>query len=301
MIVPPLLKQGDKAIIIAPSGIVPAKGVSKAIETLENWGLNVALGNELYSSHSVFAGSDAERFSDFQNALNDPSIDLVLCARGGYGITKFIDKLSFTKFNESPKWIVGFSDITAFHLTAFDRGICSIHGPMATSFDREGSSASIDDLRNLLFSGNSIVNTGVKQLRTGSSVGQLVGGNLALICDSLGTQTEIITEGKILVLEDVGEQYYRIDRMLNQLGRAGKLGPLKGLVIGSFSNITDGEIKFVTTVEEMINGLTKNYSYPVGVSMPIGHEPQNVPFVHGAEYILDVKERSCRLEISTKI
>ncbi len=301
MISPQLLKNKDKALIVAPAGVLPTKGIDVAIKRLQQWGLEVALADNVYSTDGVFAGSDIDRLSGFQKALDDPSIKLILCARGGYGFSRFLDKLSYFEFNNHPKWVVGFSDITAFHLDAYRKGVLTIHGPMATSFDRNGGENSIIALQKLLFKGESIIEVEAKQLSLGNAEGQLVGGNLALICDSLGTQSEINTDGKILVLEDVGEYYYRIDRLLNQLARAGKLSKLKGLVLGSFSDMINGEVAFTETVEDMIGRLTENLTVPIAVSMPIGHEPENFPFVHGAQYSLIVKENSARLEILTKL
>lgn len=301
MITPLILKPGNKAMIIAPSGIVPAHSMDTAVKTLQKWGMKVSLGTHVYASNSVFAGSDGERCSDFQQALDDSTISLILSARGGYGLTRILDKLSFTKFYSNPKWIVGFSDLTAFHMKAFKKEILTIHGPMGTSFEREKANNSIEELHKLLFTFKSVIKTETKQLRTGNSKGRLVGGNLSLICESLGTSTEIDTEDKILVLEDSGDYYYRIDRMLNQLERAGKFKNIKGLVIGSFSDMLNGANAFIESVEEMINRLTAEYNYPVAVSMPIGHEPQNYPFVHGAVYSLQVKDTVARLEIITKL
>ena len=298
---PPLLRPSLKAIIVAPSGKVNEKGIEKSIKVLQEWGLEVRLGRYVFSSDGVFAGTDAERLSDFQRALDDPDLALILCARGGYGLSRILDKITYDKFMLHPKWIVGFSDITAFHLGAFKKHILSIHGPMGTSFEREGAEDSIVKLNNLLFKGASEISVDGPQLKIGQCEGQLVGGNLSLICDSLGTSSELDTDNKILVLEDVGDYYYRFDRLLNQLARAGKLKGLKGLVIGSFSDLLNGEFVFSESVNEMIIRLTDDFDYPIAVSVPIGHEPLNHPFVHGANYTLAVTKKSAKLELKTKL
>ncbi len=301
MIIPPLLKQQDKVRIIAPSGIVPDNGLVPAIKMLELWGLEVELGSYVYSKSSVFAGTDKQRLQNFQEAINDESVSIVLCARGGYGLTRYIDHLDFTTLIDSPKWIIGFSDITAFHLSALKKNILSIHGPMGTSFAREGAEGSIGQLHNLLFNGTSEIEMGQLQIKLGEAQGTLVGGNLALLCDSIGTANEIETDNAILVLEDVGEQYYRIDRMLNQMARAGKFDKLKGLVIGGFSDLSQGIVVFSESVIDIISRLTTDKIYPIAISMPIGHEPANYPFVHGAEYKLLVEREYARLELLTTL
>ncbi|MCF6360033.1 MAG: LD-carboxypeptidase [Cyclobacteriaceae bacterium] len=300
MIIPTLLAVKGKARIIAPSGIVPFKGVDVMVKTLKSWGLEVSFGRHLYEKSSVFAGTDPQRLSDFQEAIDDDQVDLILCARGGYGLARYIDNLNLAAFKKKPKWVVGFSDITAFHLRALKNNILSIHGPMGTSFGRKGGEESILALHNLLFNGFFQVESKRKQLRTGRANGCVVGGNLSLICDSLGTESEIDTDNKILVLEDVGDYYYRMDRMLNQLARAGKFEKLKGLVIGSFSDLINGEILFTESVEDMVFRCTERIKYPIAL-MPIGHEPANYPFVHGAEYNLVVKENNAILELITAL
>ncbi len=297
MIIPPLLKANSQAIIVAPSGVVPNNSIKEAIKIMQHWGLEVNLGKHVFSSDGVFAGNDKERLLDFQQALDNPQINLILCARGGYGLTRILDEISFDKLIIQPKWVVGFSDITAFHLAAAQRKIATIHGPMATSFNRDGAKDSIISLKQLLFNGVSIIKTQAKQAKIGFCKGEIVGGNLSLLCDSLGTATEIDTTNKILVLEDVGDYNYRIDRLLNQLARAGKFTKLKGLVVGSFSDMKNGDVSFKGSIDEMVNRVTANFDYPIAMSIPIGHKPQNFAFVHGANYLLEVTTKSARLEL----
>lgn len=300
MISPPLLKPGNKAIIIAPSGKVPEQGIDSAVYVLRQWGLEVSLGRHVFASMGVFAGTDAERQSDFQLALDDPNIGLILCARGGYGLTRYIDKLNFKALKQNPKWVVGFSDITALQLVLAKNKTHAIHGPMATSFARAGAEDSIMHLKQLLFKGVSIIKKQKVQIRTGTGTGEIIGGNLSLICDSLGTSSEIDTQGKILILEDVGDYYYRIDRMLNQLYRSGKLSQLNALVIGDFNELKQGKPAFTESVNQMIARLTAKYHYPIA-TLPIGHKPANYPFVQGAKYRLQVEKEKASLELITKL
>ncbi len=301
MIVPSLLVKNDKVRIIAPSGRLPANSLTNAVETLSSWGLNVEFGEHVYDSHSVFSGTDSHRLIDFQDAIDNPNVKLILCARGGYGLTRYIDQLDLTPLIAYPKWIVGFSDVTAFHLKAVKSNIFSIHGPMGTSFARKGAKQSIEQLYGLIFNGTSIIEIIHPQLKIGTAIGYLVGGNLSLVCDSLGTSTEIDTKDKILILEDVGDYYYRMDRMLNQLARAGKFNNLKGLVIASFSDLVQGKDEFAESINDIILRLTQEAPYPIAIAMPIGHEPANFPFVHGAKYQLEVTSELAKLTLITKL
>lgn len=299
MIIPSLLTTNDKVHIISPSGKLPPFGLDEVLSKLKSWGLELSLGKHTYSSDSVFSGTDEQRLSDFQTAINDESVKLILCARGGYGLTRYIDQLDLIPLKDNPKWIVGFSDITALHLKAIKLNILTIHGPVGTSFSQNGVGTSIRHLHKLLFSGYSEIQSKKAQLKPGVSEGEIIGGNLSLICESLGTPTEIETNNKILVLEDVGDYYYRIDRMLNQLARAGKFNNLKGLVIGSFNELENGSTVFTESVNDMISRLTYHTNYPIATAMPIGHTLENFSFVHGASYKLSVADRLAKLELQT--
>lgn len=301
MINPPLLRPNDQAIIVSPSGALPKMGIENAKAQLSLWGLHVSLGEHVFSVESVFAGSDVERLSDFQKAIDNPNIRLIMCARGGVGITRYMDKLSFEGFIKNPKWIVGFSDVTAFHLLALNHKLLTVHGPMGTSFARKGAENSILHLKQLLFNGKSKIVVKGAQLKQGECEAEIVGGNLSLLCDSLGTPTEVDTVGKILVLEDVGDYYYRMDRMLNQLVRAHKFDNLKGLVIGNFSDLLNGDKVFTESIDEIITRLTSTYNYPIASGISIGHNPENYSFVQGARYHLNVSKDEASLKLLTKL
>ena len=233
---PPKLKPGQKVAIVAPAGVVQPGYLDMSISTLEEWGLTVVLGNHVYDSHAYFSGTDADRMGDLQQAMDDPEIKCILCARGGYGTTRIVDQIDYRFFLDQPKWIVGFSDITVLHLKLNKLRIASIHGPMGTSFRRDGAQASLDALKFALFAtAQPILAKPTRFNISGEATGELIGGNLALLADSNGTLTELQTDNKILFIEDIGEPVYRIDRMMTQLRRSGKLSKLAGLVVGDFS------------------------------------------------------------------
>lgn len=295
MIFPRSLRKGDKIAIIAPAGRLPINGLDEAVKVLTSWGLKVILAKHVYDTDNYFAGTDAARLKDLQQAFDNPSIMAVLCARGGYGVTRILEKIELEAIKKSPKWVIGFSDITALHLKLENQGIASIHGPMGTSFTNENNHSAINSLKGLLFEGVSKVAINESGVRTGSVTAAITGGNLSLIMDSLGTTEEIDTRNKILFVEEIGEKTYKIDRMFQQLLRAGKLDKLAGLVIGHFSEIDEGDTPFGESWQEVIKKIAEPYSYPLAFGFSIGHEPENMPLVMGGQYQLKVDSDSATL------
>ncbi len=290
MIQPPFLTQGDTVSIVAPGRKLDKESIDAAVVIIQTWGLNVTLGKNLLSGkHSYLSGSDTERLVDLQQALNDPSAKAIICARGGYGTTRILDQLDFTTFLKSPKWICGFSDITALHLNLQLLNIQSIHSVMPVQFSNSDFSDSIESLRSILF-GKALPLQAKASVsnRVGSAEGKLVGGNLSLLTDSLGTPSEIKTDNKILVIEEVGESFYRLDRMLVQLKRAGKLKNLAGLVAGHMTSIKESELPFGETVEQIVRNHTEEYNFPIAFNFPTGHENPNLAWVEGVQAKLSV-------------
>lgn len=284
MIQPAFLTRGDTVCIVASGRKLDNESLQLAVSMVQRWGLNVILGSNILShAHNYLSGSDAERLADLQGALSDPSIKAILCARGGYGTTRILDKLDFTAFLTSPKWICGFSDVTALHLKLQALHVQSIHSTMPVQFPLPEFDDSVEYLHDILF-GTSAPLTAKSSIsnRTGVAGGKLTGGNLSLIVDSLGTSTEIETDNKILVLEEIGEFVYRLDRMMVQLKRAGKLSRLAGLVIGHMTDIKESELSFGESVEQIICNHTQEFGYPIGFNFPIGHEHPNMPWIEGA-------------------
>ncbi len=286
---PPYLKIGDKVAIIAPAKkVVPAE-ISHAISILESWGLNVVLGENLYKSHYVFAGTDLERTHDLQIMLNNQDIKAVICARGGYGTSRIVDNLDFTHFRQAPKWVVGFSDITILHCEIHKQGFECVHGTMPLLFPKQ-THETIESLRKVLFGITEPISILPAPLnRVGEAKGQLIGGNLSLLANTIGTPSEIDMAGKILFLEDVSEYLYHLDRMMVQLFRAKKLQNLAGLVVGEFSEMRDTDNSFGKTVHELIADIVAHYTYPVAYNFPIGHEEHNLSLIFGRQASLYVQ------------
>jgi muramoyltetrapeptide carboxypeptidase len=297
MINAPLLKPGDKIGIAAPGRKVKPADIEASIEIFEAWRLQVVLAKNLYSNdHSYLAGTDSQRLSDFQSMMDDESIRAIICARGGYGSTRILDQLDFTIFQKSPKWIAGFSDITAFHLRLSKINVASIHSTMPILFSKTDSAESIESLRRILFGEpQPFLVDPYPSNRAGKATGQLIGGNLSLLVDSIGTTNELNTDGKILVIEEIGEYLYKLDRMMVHLKRTGKLNNLSGLIVGYMTDIQDTELKFGETVEEIILNHSSSFQFPIAFNFSIGHENPNMAWIHGAAAQLDVTEHNSSL------
>lgn len=298
MITPPFLKQGDKIAIVAPAGKLEGRNIDFAIQALQNWGFEVILGKNLFKSHFQFAGTDQERLADLQEALDNPEIKAIICARGGYGMVRIIDQINFAIFQKNPKWVVGFSDITTLLTKVNALGVESIHATMPTLFETNTQEALIS-LKKLLLGESFCINAPNHALnRLGNVQGALIGGNLCLLHNQLGTSSDIDFTEKILFIEDIDEYLYNIDRMMWHLKRAGKLANLAGLIVGQFSKCKDNESPFGQNANEIIAEVVKDYAYPVCYNFPIGHEPHNMAVACGRIITLSIKKEAVILDIS---
>jgi muramoyltetrapeptide carboxypeptidase len=289
---PAYLKKGDKVAIVCPAKKLP-KSIDAAIAILEDWGLEVIIGETVTASYNQFAGDDALRTTDLQQYLDDPEIKAVIAGRGGYGTLRIIDELDFTKFVESPKWVVGFSDITVLlsHVYAKYQVQC-IHGQMPYTFE-DSTPEALASLKTALFGGELVYessNTGSPQNREGEAEGILIGGNLTLLVMLQGSESEIDYTDKILFIEDVGEHEYSVDRLVRMLKRSGKLSQLKGLIVGAFNGFEVEDIPFGETPEQVIWELVKEYDYPVCFNFPVGHIDDNRAMVVGKKAFLSLKK-----------
>ena len=288
---PPYLKKGSTVGITCPSGYVAAERVSYAIEILQRWGFQVRPGKTIGTGQYYFSGTDAERLADLQLMLDDESIDAILMGRGGYGMSRIIDQLDFTKFLQRPKWVCGFSDITVLinHMQAC-YGMPALHSPMCGAFRPETEQE--DYLRSFhrALTGAALSCQAAPSVynRLGQATGILTGGNLAILAHLTGSASEADTTGKILFIEDIGEHYYQTDRMLLNLKRAGKLAGLKGLAAGGFTDMQDTERPFGEGIEEIIVDKVKEYNYPVCFNIPVGHQDVNYTLRMGMECTLTV-------------
>lgn len=291
---PTYLKKGDKIAIVCPAKKLP-KSIDAGIAILKDWGLEVIVGKTVSGSYHQFSGTDTERTADLQQYLDDPSIKAIIAARGGYGTIRIIDQLDFTAFNENPKWLIGFSDITILLSHALAKlNVQSIHGQMPYTFE-ESTGEALESLRKSLF-GEELSYSYESNFpcRVGQTEGVLIGGNLSLLIAVEGSKSEMDYTNKILFLEDVGEHEYSIDKMMRLLKRAGKLAKLKGLIIGAFNEIGEETIPFGQTPEEIIWELVKDYNYPVCFNFPTGHINDNRAMVLGKNVSLNVNNNKVK-------
>jgi muramoyltetrapeptide carboxypeptidase len=298
LMTPPYLQKGDTIAIVAPAGILKDREdtIQKAKELAENWGLSIILGTNVFNQNNHFAGTDAERAADFQEALDNKSIKAIWIARGGYGSVRILDLLDFTKFKEHSKWIIGYSDITALHNHIHNLGIETMHAMMATSLEEKPEEIleTKASFKKALFgeelkytipasedNRNAILNAG-EILK-----GQLIGGNLSILTSMLGSNSQLSTEGKILFIEEIGEYKYSIDRMLQSLKRAGYFTKVKAVIVGNMSSIKKNSTQWGSTIEQLIlEVIPKNI--PVLFDFPAGHEADNRALIFGRNVALEV-------------
>ncbi|MCC6691630.1 MAG: LD-carboxypeptidase [Bacteroidia bacterium] len=281
MITPPYLKKGDKISVVAPAGKITAEAIKPALDLFHQWGLEVELGKNIFKTCNQFAGTDEERIADLQYALNDTSVKLIICARGGYGTMRIIDKLDFKTFCKYPKWIAGFSDITVLHSHINKNfGVETLHSVMPGSFHKNADAT--ETLRKALFNFPLSHSVSVNPLnRIGKTEAELTGGNLSLLYALNASCSAIDTNGKILFIEDINEYLYHIDRMMLNLKRSGMLNNLAGLIVGGMTEMKDSPTPFGKTAEEIIREAVDEHNYPVCFNFPAGHIEKNLALVFG--------------------
>lgn len=294
MITPSRLRKNGKVAFVAPARKVTREELKQAESILLKWGLDVVYPEGLFKENNQFAGTDQERSSHIQWCLDHPEIKAVFCVRGGYGTSRIVDGLDFSKFINSPKWMIGFSDVTVLLGRLYNLGVKSIHGPIALLLHQEKEVQ--EQLKRLLLEDkpNFSITVEFNELnQLGRVEGKLVGGNLSVLVNQIGTGSFPDLEGTILFLEDLDEYLYHIDRMMIQLDRVGVFKKVKGVVVGYMSDMNDNLIPFGKTAYQIISEVIKKYDIPVAFNVPIGHEPMNMPVIVGGEIVLEVgKEKT---------
>ncbi len=294
---PPFLHPNDQIRIVSPSGAIDPGYIDGAKKALADWGLYVTEGEFARTEYGRFAGTKEQRIADLQAALDDPKVKAILCSRGGYGLSQIIDKLDFKKLLKSPKWLIGFSDITILHNAISNLGFASIHGIMAKQLtELPADCEQVEKLKKILFGKlpeYTIPND--PQNRTGKTTGKLIGGNLSVLAGMIGTSFDLPYKNNILFIEDIGEKPYHIDRMMNNLKLSGALAIISGLIVGQFSDCEE-DPQMMQTINDIIFDAVKENEYPVCFGFPAGHVDYNLPLILGENIKLKVSASKTFIE-----
>lgn len=285
-----------KIRILSPAKAISADLIDNATKLLTEAGHEVTVGKYATGTNQYFSGTEQERLVDFQNAIDDSEIDVILCARGGYGCIQIVDDIDFSALRSQPKQIIGFSDVTIFHLHCHKLGLPTVHATMPLNF-ADNTEKSIQSLLNAIDNKRNKYELFPHALnKPGIAKGEIIGGNLAIIQTLIGTNSDCDFTDKILFIEDVSEYVYTIDRMLWSLKKAGKLKDLAGLIVGGMTGIKDTEVPFGKTVHEVILKHVEDFHYPVCFDFPAGHLSDNRAISFGKSSVLRVKKNIVVLE-----
>ena len=290
------LQKGDLIALSAPARKISHEELKFAIQVIEEAGFRIKIDERLFATENQFAGNDSIRAALLQDLLDDPEVKAVLFVRGGYGSLRIIDRLDFKGFVQSPKWLVGYSDITVIHAKAQQLGIQSLHASMPINFENntdESLQSLFDALQNQMkpisFDAHPLNKTGIVKA-------EVVGGNLSTLYSLLGSKLFPETDEKILFLEDLDEYLYHIDRMMLAIKRAGKLKQLAGLIIGGTTAMNDNSVPFGKTAEEIIAEHVSEFDYPVCFGFPAGHINNNLALALGRMSRLNILSDQVSLE-----
>ena len=298
MINPPVLKKGDKIALISTGNAASEDEIRKAEEIIQGWGLVTVRGKTIGLKDGSFAGNDEQRLKDLQKMLDDEEIKCILQTMGGYGIVRIIDQLDFTKFKYNPKWIAGYSDTTFLH--GYVQGMLnttSIQSTMPVDLSGKYYKNSWETLRKALFGEELDYYINPHPLnRFGKSKSPVTGGNLSILCNIRSTTSDINTNGTILFIEETSEHMFHIDGFIMALKRANKLAHLKGLLVGTFSDMQEDDPPFGCTVEELIKSRVEEYDFPICFGFPAGHEGEHKALILGGIASLEVTKEGARLK-----
>ena len=288
---PPRLKRGDTVAVVSPSGIIDQLYIDNAVRLLGEAGYNVKVGAHANGQYHFFSGTVDQRLSDLNAAIKDESVKAIFCARGGYGAIQLIEGVHWSEFVENPKWLIGFSDVTVLHAKLNGLGLATIHGPMPKTFPlaKSDDGGSLQQLLELLQGKNNAISIDDNALNVaGNANGQLIGGNLSIIYSLLATPFCFDTTDKILFIEDLCEQNYHLDRMMNSLKYSGFLSKLSGVMVGQFTDMKDSSPSFGSDAYAIIYHYLKPLNIPVCFNLPVGHTTKNYPLILGADVTLNV-------------
>lgn len=286
-IFPAPLRRGDKIAIVSPAGKIRPEIVNDAARVLRNQGFRVEIMPHALGVSGNFSGTPDERYTDLRDAFADPDVRAILCARGGYGVVHILDRLAELPLADDPKWVIGFSDISALHALMASKGVASVHASMCAHIKEGAEDEDNAALLDILAGGRpAFIFDSHPYDRQGIATGKLLGGNLAVLAELINTPYDILQPDTILFLEDVSEPIYKIERIFYQLRLSGLLDKVKGLVVGQFTEYKPDDN--YDDMETMIRNAVAGYSFPVAFNAPIGHVDHNIPLIESATVTLKV-------------
>ena len=291
IIFPSPLTKGDKIAIISPASHILPDYVDGACNAIAQMGFQPVVSTHCKGQCGGYSGTIEQRLADFLEALHNPEVKAILCSRGGYGVVHLLEYLSADDIAENAKWLIGFSDISALHAAMVASGVASIHASMAKHLTQFG----VDDeatvaLFNILQGKLPTYQTPSHPFnKPGTATGTLTGGNMAVLCGLLDTEFDLLSRGDILFIEDVGEEVYKIERMLYNLRLSGVLPMIKGLIVGRFTDYRNPDGNG-DSMEQMVKRMVEPYDIPVAFDFPVGHVDENMPLIEGAQVTLTVAD-----------
>ncbi len=291
IIFPSPLTKGDKIAIISPASHILPEYVDGACQAIAQMGFQPVVSTHCKGQCGGYSGTIEQRLADFLEALHNPEVKAILCSRGGYGVVHLLEYLSADDIAENAKWLIGFSDISALHAAMVASGVASIHASMAKHLTQFG----VDDeatvaLFNILQGKLPTYQTPSHAFnKPGTATGTLTGGNMAVLCGLLDTEFDLLSRGDILFIEDVGEEVYKIERMLYNLRLSGVLPMIKGLIVGRFTDYRNPDGNG-DSMEQMVKRMVEPYDIPVAFDFPVGHVDENMPLIEGAQVTLTVAD-----------
>ena len=295
---PAFLKEGDKIAIISPASVPDKRFVDGGAEILRQWGLIPVYGTHVCSQNGTFAGTITQRGNDLQWALTDPEIKAIMCSRGGYGSIQELLRMDTNIIKNNPKWIIGYSDITAIHGAMVSNGVMSIHAHMLEHLNKtKGEDESSQYLRKMLFGEMPVYTVEHHPLnKQGKASGTLVGGNLSLITSIAGSKFNFLDrrDDIILFIEDIDENLEHLNRMTYQLIASGVIDRVKAIILGDFGGYRP--TADFDTVEQMFDSIFQNYNIPICYKFPCGHTFRNFPMIEGAKVTLTITGESTTLQ-----
>ncbi len=287
-----LLKKGDTIGLAAPARYIEPKELSLFIKWLEYKQLKVKLSENIFHKFHQFAGDKNFRRDCFQNLLEDNSLNAIWIVRGGYGTTQILGELDWSNFVKNPKWVIGFSDITLLHLKLASLGIPSIHGDMPSRFGKVNIE-NFESIYQILTYGKYEYTVEIANCEEINLSGKIVGGNLSLLCHAIGNPNISFVQNCLLFLEDLEEYYYHVDRMAYQMYYHGIFNHIKGLLLGSFSDMRDNDVPFGFSVKAIFQDKTIK---PIITHLPFGHSYNNFAFIHAQNICISIQNKIMRIQ-----